>query len=81
MLRGINSKLERLDVKFGQVVGLLERIAKDQAQLCSLLACQTPPSFTTQSACLFPSTSYHLIILPTQISSMSQLMYAVVPFM
>ena len=67
--------LERKDVKFGQVVGLLERIAKHQAQLFSLLASQTVPSFTTQLVCRFPPTSYHMLpapyILPTQISLIS----------
>ena len=60
LLRGIASKLEELNAKFGRVIGLQEWIAKDQSQLCSLLASQTHPSFTPQPAGLFS----HLPITP-----------------
>ena len=59
LLRGIHCRLESLDSRFGQVIGLLERIASDQAKIYSLLAQQTHPSFPPGPS-LFPPSSFHM---------------------
>ena len=59
LLRSLDSKLERLDARFGQVIVLLERIATDQAKLCSTLASQVHPSYGPPPS-IFPSSSFQM---------------------
>ena len=73
LLRSSDSKLERLDARFGQVIVLLERIATDQAKLLSTLASQVHPSYGPPPS-IFPSSSFKCPLL----SSKQRLAYNII---
>ena len=59
LLRSLDSKLERLNARFGQVFVLLKRIATDQAKICSTLASQVHHSYGLPPS-IFPSSSFQM---------------------